>query len=100
MRVDGIDLVINVCNVHDKVNIIAKVIRHDTAEDVLCDVVPRLCQAFETNTGASPERTAHDPCAKHHKLWDRSYTTSQHARLSARTLSSRHQKGKASMEHT
>jgi hypothetical protein len=40
MKIDGIDLVINVCNIHYKMNIIAKVIGHDTAEDILRDVIP------------------------------------------------------------
>jgi hypothetical protein len=75
MGVDRTDLVIDVCDIHDKVNIIAEVIRHDTAEDILCDVVSGAYQAFESNARTSPERTAHDPCVKRHKLWDRSYTT-------------------------
>jgi hypothetical protein len=46
MWVDGTDLVVNICDVHDKVNIIAKVIRHDAAEDILCDVVPRFMSSI------------------------------------------------------
>ena len=54
MCAEGVDrdLVINVCDIHDKLNIIAEVVRHDTAEDhVLCDVVPRYIKHLKAMLG-------------------------------------------------
>jgi hypothetical protein len=62
IEVGGTRLVINVRNVLDEVNIVSKVIRHDTAEDVLRDIV-----SAENDFAFSSQRSlaAHSPCMTH-----------------------------------
>jgi hypothetical protein len=56
------NLVINIGDVHDKIDIVAKVIRHNSAQDVLGDVVSegkRICGL------ASQRVTKNLPCMTH-----------------------------------
>jgi hypothetical protein len=60
------NLVINIGDVHDKIDIVAKVIRHNSAQDVLGDVVSegkRICGFGLAESDQEP--TLHDPCGRH-----------------------------------
>lgn len=64
-RVKVVNLVVDVGDVHNKMDIIAKVIFEDTTEDILSDIVAkncgvRVCQVFRV---IFP--TEHGPCALH-----------------------------------
>lgn len=38
------DLVVNICNIHHKVDIVAEVISHNPSENILRDIIPIYCQ--------------------------------------------------------
>lgn len=82
-------LVIDIRDVHDEVDIVTEVVRHDAPQDVLSHIV----SALHNNKPQNPVykrverlRTSHVPYAMHHKLWVRNCTTSQSSRRSARIL--------------
>ena len=64
-------LIVNVGNVHDKVDVVSKVVAQDAAQEVLCYVVPADIRGRQTSR---PEdaigslRTSRDPCAKRRRL--------------------------------
>ena len=75
LRVKHKDLIVDIGNVHNEVNIIAKIVSKDSAQIVLSDIVSagplRLGDFFQSKR-VYP--TLHDPCEKHRRPSDRNYT--------------------------
>lgn len=63
-------LVIDIGNVHDKVDIVAKVVAQNTADDILRQVVAvpsAVAHRISLRLIWKEELTEHDPCARHHR---------------------------------
>ena len=84
----AVHLVIDVGDVHDEVNIIAKVVRHDPSQDVLRHVVSGGGPVHRRKMLIARELTSHVPCVTHRRPWARSCTTSHGAPTRGRTPSS------------